>query len=244
MTDAGPCRVLVIVPAYNEADAIEAVLAELRRDAPSYDVLVVNDASTDETAEAAENAGVPVLDMCFNLGIGGAVQAGFKYALEQGYDIAVQMDGDGQHPADQIDEIVAPVREGVCELSIGSRFLDESGYAGSPWRRLGTAFLSWVCSRAAGQRITDATSGFRAFGPRALRYLATQYPSDYPEPEVIVLLHRCGMAVREVPVRMRPRQAGRSSIGGVSAGYYMIKVGLALLLAIFKEPPTVALPRR
>ncbi|MCH8994164.1 MAG: glycosyltransferase family 2 protein [Chloroflexi bacterium] len=229
---------LVIVPAHNEAESLGEVLAELRQQPGDYDVLVVNDGSTDETAAVAREAGYPVLDMCFNLGIGGAVQAGFKYALERGYEIAVQLDGDGQHPPDQLEALIAPVRAGECEMSIGSRFLDGGDYEGSLSRRMGTRILSGICMLVTGRRITDATSGFRAFGPRALRYLASFYPADYPEPEAIVLLSRRGLTIREVSVRMRPRKAGRSSISGLGSVYYMAKVSLSLLLAVLKEGPS------
>lgn len=230
--------ILIIVPAYNESEALGGLLDELRREAPTYDVLVVNDGSTDDTASVARAAGYRVLDLCLNLGIGGAVQAGFKYAVEHGYPIAVQMDGDGQHPADQLDSLVAPVRAGDCEMSIGSRFLEgKSDYEGSVSRRMGTRFLSSICMLVTGQRITDATSGFRAFGPQALSYLARYYPADYPEPETIVLMNRRGLSIQEVPVRMRARQTGRSSISGVGTIYYMAKVSLSLLLAYFKEGP-------
>ena len=230
-------RTLVIVPAHNEAEALGDVLQELRQHAPGYAVVVINDGSTDATGRIAREAGCAVVDLSVNLGIGGAVQTGFKYALERGYDVAVQFDADGQHPAEQIGALVAPVRAGECEMSIGSRFLGGDEYEGSAWRRLGTRFLSWACGRVTGQRITDATSGFRAFGPRALRYLASYYPADYPEPEAIVLLKRRGLPMQEVPVRMRPRQAGRSSISGLGAVYYMLKVSLSLSLAVFKEGP-------
>ena len=230
-------EVLVIVPAHNEASSIAAVLAELREQAAGCDVVVVNDGSTDGTAAVARAAGAPVIELSFNLGIGGAVQAGFKYAVERGYRIAVQFDGDGQHAADQIAPLVAPVRAGECEMTIGSRFLGSDAYDGSAWRKLGTRLLSWLCARVTGQRITDATSGFRAFGPRALRYLASYYPADYQEPEAIVLLSRRGLPIREVPVRMRPRQGGRSSISGAGTVYYMAKVSLSLLIAAFKEGP-------
>jgi glycosyltransferase involved in cell wall biosynthesis len=228
---------LIIVPARNEAEAIGAVLAELREHVPHYDVVVINDGSTDGTAAVARAAGCRVVDMPFNLGIGGAVQAGFKYAIDRGYAFAVQMDGDGQHPADQIEELIRPVRAGECEVCSGSRFLNGERYDGSAARRQGTRLLSWLCSALSGSRITDATSGFRAFGPRALAYLASYYPADYPEPEAIVLLSRRGMPVREVPVQMRRRQAGRSSIGGARSLYYMTKVCLSLLLAAVKEGP-------
>lgn len=228
---------LIIIPAHNEAQSIAAVLEEVRAQAPSYGVLVVNDGSTDATASIARRAGCKVIDLPFNLGIGGAVQAGFKYALERGYTIAVQLDGDGQHCADQIDLLVRPVREGRCEMCCGSRFMSGAHYDGGTARRTGTRILSWLCSAMSGRRITDATSGFRAFGPGALEYLASYYPADYPEPEAIVLLSRRGLAICEVPVRMRARQGGRSSIGGAEAVYYMAKVCLSLLLAAFKEGP-------
>ena len=229
--------VLIIVPVLNEAEALPSVLGDLRRESPCSDVVVVNDGSTDRTAAVAREAGFRVLDMCFNLGIGGAMQAGFKYAVERGYAIAVQLDGDGQHPADQIDKIVAPVRDSGCDMAIGSRFLEDNGYEGDPWRRRGTRFLSRICTLASGQRITDATSGFRAFGPRALSYFVARYPADYPEPETIVLLSRRGMRVCEVPVEMRARQGGKSSISGIGGVYYMAKVTLALLIAVFKREP-------
>lgn len=230
--------VLVIVPVYNEALSLGAVLTELRAEAPDYDVVCVNDGSTDTTSEVVRTAGVPVIDLCFNLGIGGAVQAGFKYALEHGYAIVVQLDGDGQHAADEIASLVEPVRAGQCEMAIGSRFTSGRGdYDGSVGRRLATNMLSRICGLVTGQHITDATSGFRAYGPRALRYLASYYPADYPEPEAIVLLSRRGLAICEVPVHMRPRQGGRSSISGTQMVYYMTKVTLSLLLAAFKEGP-------
>ena len=230
--------VLVIVPVHNEAASLGSVLAELRTHAPGCDVLVVNDGSTDASAEVARGAGVPVLDLCFNVGIGGAMQAGFKYALERDYDIAVQLDGDGQHLAEEIPSLIEPVRTGRCEMSIGSRFIEGSAaYDGSSVRRLATNVLSRMCGSLSGQRITDATSGFRAYGPRALHYLAAYYPADYPEPEAIVLLSRRRLPICEVPVRMRVRQGGQSSIRGTRTVYYMTKVMLALLLAAFKEGP-------
>ncbi len=230
--------VLVIVPVHNEAASLGSVLAELRSHAPDCDALVVNDGSSDTSAEVARAAGVPVLDLCFNVGIGGAMQAGFKYALEREYRIAVQLDGDGQHLAEEISSLVEPVRSGRCEMSIGSRFIEGSApYDGSGMRRMATKLLSMMCGWVTGQRITDATSGFRAYGPRALRYLAAYYPADYPEPEAIVLLTRRRLPICEVPVRMRLRQGGQSSIRGASTAYYMMKVTLALLLAAFKEGP-------
>jgi len=231
--------VLVVVPVHNEASSIADVLRELRALTPSYDVVVVNDGSTDTTAEVARANGIQVIDLCFNVGIGGAVQTGFKYALERGYQIVVQLDGDGQHLAEEIGTLIEPVRSGHCEMSIGSRFLPGSAeYDGSAVRRFATKALSVFCGALSGQQITDATSGFRAYGARALRYLASYYPADYPEPEAIVLLSRRNLPICEVPVRMRLRQGGQSSIRGARTLYYMTKVTLSLLLAAFKEGPT------
>lgn len=230
--------VLVVVPVHNEALSLGAVLGELRAHAPGCDVVVVNDGSTDTTTDVARATGASVIDLCFNLGIGGAVQAGFKYALERDYSIVVQLDGDGQHLAEEIAALIEPVRTGRCEMAIGSRFVNGSDdYDGSAARRLATKILSRICGGLTGQRITDATSGFRAYGPRALRYLASYYPADYPEPEAIVLLSRRGLSICEVPVRMRVRQGGQSSIRGTRMLYYMTKVTLSLLLAAFKEGP-------
>jgi glycosyltransferase involved in cell wall biosynthesis len=236
LTDAGPRR-LVIIPAYNEARSLPGVLREVRAAVPDFDVLVVNDGSRDETSDVARSEGCAVLDLCFNLGIGGAVQAGFKYAVEGGYDVAVQVDGDGQHPADQIEALSRPILDAGFDMVVGSRYLAPGPYEGGRLRRLGNTVLSRMCSFLSGQGVSDSTSGFRAYGARALAYLAHRYPTDYPEPESIVLLARRGMRVAEVPVRMRERQYGNSSITGVRPLYYMIKVGLALVLDVIKEAP-------
>jgi glycosyltransferase involved in cell wall biosynthesis len=236
VVEAGRRR-LVIVPAYNEARSLSHVLREVSSAAPGFDVLAVNDGSLDGTAQIARSEGCAVLDLCFNLGVGGAVQAGFKYAVEGGYDVAVQVDGDGQHPADQIEALSRPILEEGYDMVIGSRYLAPGRYEGGRLRRRGNAVLSRLCSLLTGQRVTDSTSGFRAYGARALAYLAHRYPADYPEPESIVLLARRGMRIKEVPVRMRERRYGRSSITGVRPLYYMTKVGLALVLDVIKEGP-------
>jgi glycosyltransferase involved in cell wall biosynthesis len=236
LAECAPRR-LVIIPAYNEARSLRDVLREAKEAAPAFDLLVVNDGSADETSEVARSEGCAVLDLCFNLGIGGAVQAGFKYAVEGGYDVAVQVDGDGQHPADQIEALSRPILEEGYDMVVGSRYLAPGRYEGGRLRRLGNAVLSRMCSLFSGQPVTDSTSGFRAYSARALAYLAHRYPADYPEPESIVLLARRGMRFKEVPVKMRERRYGRSSITGLRPLYYMTKVGLALLLDVIKEAP-------
>ncbi len=235
---------LIIVPAYNEEDSLRRVLQELRDTAPQFDVVVVNDGSTDSTPSIAHEMGYPVLDLCFNVGIGAAVQTGFKYALEKGYQTAVQVDSDGQFPPDQIETLAGLVLEGGWDMVIGSRYLSRTPYQGSLSRRLGNMILSRLCALLSGRRITDSTSGFRAYSRRALEYLTDYYPPDYPEPEAIVILARQGLRIREELVTMRQRQAGASSIAGLQPLYYMIKVSLALALNILKENPQRTSERR
>jgi glycosyltransferase involved in cell wall biosynthesis len=235
---------LLIVPAYNEEASLRLVLEELREVAPQFDVVVVNDGSSDETGAIARSLGVPVLDLCFNLGIGGAVQTGFKYAMQQGYDAAVQVDSDGQFPPDRIASLVSLVLDEGWDMVIGSRYLAEPGYEGSHLRRLGNFILSKIAGLFSRQRVTDATSGFRAYSRRALEYLAAYYPPDYPEPESIVFLARQGLRIREEPVAMRARQGGVSSIGGLRPLSYMGKVSLAITLNALKEKPFPTAERR
>ena len=242
--EAKRSRALLIVPAFNEEATLRLVLQELRDIAPQFDVIVVNDGSSDATPEVARSLGLPVLDLCFNVGIGGAVQTGFKYALDHGYETAVQVDGDGQFPPERIASLVALVLDEGFDMVIGSRYLEEPGYAGSPLRRLGNFILSSIATLFSRQKITDATSGFRAYSRRALRYLADYYPPDYPEPESIVFLARQGLKIREVPVAMRARQGGVSSIGGLRPLSYMGKVSLALTLNALKEKPFPTPERR
>jgi len=235
---------LLIVPAFNEEASLPLVLQELGEVAPEFDVVVVNDGSSDATADIARALDVPVLDLCFNLGIGGAVQTGFKYALQQGYDAAVQVDSDGQFPPDRIASLVALVLDEGWDMVVGSRYLAEPGYEGSTLRRLGNYILSKIAGLFSRQRVTDATSGFRAYSRRALEYLASYYPPDYPEPESIVFLARQGLRIREEPVAMRARQGGVSSIGGLRPLSYMGKVSLALTLNALKEKPFPTAERR
>jgi glycosyltransferase involved in cell wall biosynthesis len=223
-------RVLVIVPAYNEARNLPGVLALLREQPTACDVCVVDDGSTDDTASRAVSLGAKVLRSAVNLGIGGAVQTGYLWAREHGYDAAVQIDGDGQHDPAELSTVLAPIERGEAELVVGSRFLASDGFRSTVVRRAGIRYLAAFLRFRCGARVTDPTSGFRAAGRRALELFAANYPSDYPEPESIAIALRAGLRVREVPVRMRERRHGHSSIGAVRTLYYLVKVSLALLM--------------
>lgn len=226
--------VLAVVPAFNEAGGVAGVVAEILAVRPKVDVLVVDDGSSDRTAEKAAAAGATVVRLPYNLGIGGAVQTGFRYAVRNGYDAAVQVDGDGQHVPADIPALLAALGPGGADVAIGSRFLGAGGYTTTRLRRVGTRVFERVNSWVLGQTITDNTSGFRAYNRRALGFLAENYPQDYPEPESVVLLGRNGFRIREVPIRMRERGHGRSSISSFRSVYYMIKVLLAIFVDCFK----------
>ncbi len=231
-------RVLVIVPAYNEQETIGNVLAALKRDAPQCDVVVVDDGSRDDTAAIVESLDWPFLiRLPFNLGIGGAMQTGYKYALRNGYDVAVQCDADGQHPVNRICDLVQHVEVGDADIIIGSRYVAETGYSPSVSRRVGKSILSRLVDAIVGTGITDTTSGFRAANRKVIRIFAHQYPEDYPEPEALVVLHKHGLKAAETPVVMMPRQGGRTSISPKNAIYYMIKVGLAIFINVFRTYP-------
>jgi len=228
-------HILAIVPAYNEAPAIGNVIRELMRVRPRLDVLAVDDGSIDGTAEIARQAGAEVVSLPFNLGIGGAVQTGFRYAVEYGYSMAVQVDGDGQHIPGQIPLLLNAMKGEQADVVIGSRFIDVQGYTTSRLRRIGTTIFARVNSRVLRRPITDNTSGFRVFNRRALVFLSENYPQDYPEPESVIVLGRNGFSLAEVPVRMRERESGKSSISSLRAVYYMVKVLLAIFVDLFKE---------
>jgi glycosyltransferase involved in cell wall biosynthesis len=240
--DSNRNRYLAIVPAHNESGAIGATVTEIRRWASEFDVLVVDDGSSDDTALRAAATGVTVIRLPFNLGIGGAMQTGYMYARDHGYEVAVQVDGDGQHDPREIRVLLGVLlADPVADVVTGSRFLDPAngGYLSSPSRRAGNRLLSALVSLMTGLRITDATSGFRIADRRAIELFAGSYPPDYPEVESILLLHAHGMSSREVSVRMRPRLAGTSTISAGKPVYYMAKVLLALVVAFCRPRPAV-----
>jgi glycosyltransferase involved in cell wall biosynthesis len=231
-------RALAIVPAYNEQDSIGTVLEEIRAAEPDLHVVVGNDASIDRTAAIAARAGAIVLDLPFNLGIGGAMQTGYQYALEHGFELAIQVDGDGQHDPREIGRVLEPILDGRADLVVGTRFVEGGGYRGTRLRRVGIRIFAAVVSLLVGERVSDTTSGFRAVNRKTLRLFAAQYPHDYPEVESIVLLSRHGLRMLEVPVQMRVRETGSSSITAVRSVYYMVKVLLALFIGLFRRYPT------
>ena len=232
-------RSLAIVPAYNEAGNVNAVVQAIHRHAPDFDVLVVDDGSTDDTARRARACGAEVLVHPFNLGIGGAMQSGFRYACEQGYGEAVQVDADGQHDPVEIQKLRAGMRDHDVDMAWGSRFLEQTGYQAPFARRLGIRLFSVVLSAISGQKVTDPTSGFRLCNRRAIELFARDYPHDYPEVESILMIHAHRLRAREVPVKMHPRRDGRSSITSGESIYYMVKVMLAIFVGLFRRRPVV-----
>lgn len=226
--------ILIIIPAFNEEEAIGETILKVRRMKsifPKLDICVVNDGSKDATAEIVKQYDdVVLLDLPNNLGIGGAVQTGYKYADQHGYDVAVQFDADGQHNAEDLETIIRPVTQGECDLCIGSRFIEETGYVGSPFRRAGIFYFERLIHLISGQKITDPTSGFRAANREVIRLFAEFYPSDYPEPEVIIYLRRKKKKIQERAVKMHSRQGGTSSITPFKSVYYMAKVTLSIVM--------------
>jgi hypothetical protein len=232
-------KTLLIIPARNEVESLPPLLDELRERYPEYDILVIDDGSSDSTGQAARVGGARLLELPFNLGIGGAEQTGFIYAQRYGYEVVVRLDADGQHPPQEVETLVCALLNSEADVVIGSRFLERDGFLSSWLRRVGICWLALLSTLLTGQRITDSTSGFRAYRRDAFGFLARHNPQDYPEPEGVVLLARNGFRIEEVPIMMQERRMGRSSIRGPRTVYYMVKVTLALLVAALREPTNV-----
>ena len=232
-------RRLAIVPAYNEAGSISAVIAEIRAADPGLDIVVIDDGSRDATSAIARREGVEVVRLPFNLGIGGAVQTGYKYALENGYRIAIQIDGDGQHDPRELPKLLAPLLDDQADMVVGTRWRDVREYRAPLTRRIGIVLFARLVSLIVGQRVTDTTSGFRAVNRHGIRLFAADYPHDYPEVETTVLVFRHRLRMQEVGVIMRERAAGESSITLVRSVYYVVKVSLALFVGLFRRPATL-----
>ncbi|MDE2028032.1 MAG: glycosyltransferase family 2 protein [Candidatus Omnitrophica bacterium] len=229
-------RILAIVPAFNECGNIGRTVAEIRKLAAGVDVLVIDDGSRDETAREAAAAGGMVVSLPFNLGIGAAVQTGFQYAKKCGYDIAVQIDGDGQHDPSYTGKLIEPLSQGTADMTVGSRFMEGSrGYRSSFRRRVGINFFVYLINALTGVKVSDPTSGFRGYNKRMIELFADYYPYDFPEPEAIVLAQQARAKIVELPVAMRAREAGSSSIRYFKTLYYMVKVTLAIVLQMIRR---------
>jgi glycosyltransferase involved in cell wall biosynthesis len=232
---AAEYRRCAIVPALNEERAIAQVIGEIRAFDSSFEIVVVADGSTDRTPELAAAAGATVLRLPFNLGIGGAVQTGFRYAFENGFELAVRVDGDGQHDPAELPAILAPVLAGDTDICVGSRFAGAGAFRSTRSRRIGIRILAACVSLLVRRRVTDPTSGFQALNRHGIRLFAADYPHDYPEVEATVMCFRHKLRLTEVPVRMREREHGSSSITALRSIYYMVKVLLAIFVGVFRR---------
>lgn len=230
-------KTLIIIPAYNEEGSIAAVIRDIHQHAPSVDVIVINDGSSDRTEQCAINAGARVLTLPYNVGIGGGMQTGYMYAKQHGYEIAIQMDADGQHLAEELSKLIAKAEH--YDLVIGSRYVESTSYRSSHLRRIGMIFFSGLVSMVTGQRFTDTTSGFRAAGPKVIDLYSQYYPIDYPEVEALIYLKRKGCRITEVATEMRKRETGKSSITPLKSIYYMVKVTLSVLMSAMRYDRTV-----
>jgi hypothetical protein len=231
---------LAVIPAYNEAATIRNVIRDIRENAPAFDVLVVDDGSTDRTPELAQADGARVIRLPFNLGIGGAMQTGFRFALDNDYDFMVQVDGDGQHDPSEIWKLQEALN-GSTDIVCGSRFLTQDHQYPAPIsRRTGIHIFAFIVSRIIGARVSDPTSGFRLYNRRGIALFARDYPHDYPEVEAVLMLHWHRLRMKEVPVRMFERGGGVSSIGGSGKSVlYMLKVLLAIFVGLFRRRPVI-----
>ncbi len=230
-------KVLIVIPCYNEQEAIAEVVRQVQKvRVPNvhFTPLVINDCSTDASIEVLRKNNINHVALPVNLGIGGAVQTGYKYAWKNGYDVAIQLDGDGQHPADQLSRIIEPLMEGKADVVIGSRYLTGEGFQSSRLRRTGINFFTKIIKLFTGVTIKDSTSGFRALNRRALKVVNNYYPDTYPEPEAIILYAKHRLKIQEVPVVMTERKGGVSSISGSSSAYYMMKVFMACVFAYLR----------
>jgi glycosyltransferase involved in cell wall biosynthesis len=229
-------RVLVVIPAHDEEESLPRTLAEVSTRSPGVDVLVVDDGSRDRTAEVARSAGAPVVRHPINLGVGGALQTGFRFAIAHGYEVAVQLDADGQHDPADLPAVIAPVLRGEFDVAIGSRYLRPTGYRAPLTRRIGMRLFSTLTRLAIGHPVADTTSGFRAYGRRVMEVCQHDLPQDFPDAPLLIDLARRGFRIGEVPVRMRERQAGRSFYTFGRSLYYPYKNLLASLMAMLQRP--------
>ncbi|MGI6124155.1 MAG: glycosyltransferase family 2 protein [Acetivibrionales bacterium] len=231
-------KTLVIIPAYNERENLPKLFEALKETNGNFDVIVINDCSKDDTEAVCKSYGIKVITLPVNLGIGGAVQTGYLYAVYHNYDIAIQIDGDGQHDPKFIPYLIKRIEEGN-HLCIGSRFIENEGFQSSKIRRIGIKYFSKLIKLLTGTLITDPTSGYRACNRKVISIFANDYPKDYPEPETVVTVLRNKLKVSEMPVIMNAREGGTSSITNLKGIYYMIKVTLAIMIASISKKSVV-----
>ena len=232
-----PIKLAVIIPAYNEQDSIAMVISDINTLSISnteITAVVINDCSTDNTSEIASKIDCVLIDLAVNLGIGGAVQTGYRYAYDNNYDYTIQVDGDGQHPASQIPKLFNEAITNNINVVIGSRFIDNKGFQSSNMRRLGIGFLNKLIKLFTGLNILDNTSGFRLFDKKVIEIVQSNYPDEYPEPESLILFSKKNFSIKEVAVEMKERQGGESSIRNFNQLYYMIKVSMAIFYTFIK----------
>ncbi len=235
---SGPPRIAVVIPAYNEEASIATVVETVNSLQPPESRLtavVVNDCSTDATGEVISRLACVALQLPINLGIGGAVQTGIKYAFHNGFDLAVQIDGDGQHPPEAIPVLQREMERQGWDVAIGSRFINKEGFQSTAARRGGIQWLQWLLKLITGKTVMDPTSGMRLMNRKAMKLLCDSYSDEYPEPEAIILYHRHGLSFGEVPVQMRERLGGQSSIRGFRSFYYMFKVTIAIIFTYLRR---------
>ena len=229
-------KTLVIIPAYNESNRISEVIINIRRTAPSCDILVINDGSNDNTSASATEAGASVVSHLFNMGYGVAIQTGYKYALANGYDFLVQIDGDGQHDPSFIPQLLEPVVAGKTDFVLGSRFLEVQSYEPSFSRRIGMAIFRQLVTLITGKRITDSTSGYQAFNRHVIRFFSSDsFPCDYPDADMLITLHQAGFRIAEVPVRMYANAQGKSMHSGLKPFYYIFKMFLSIFVTLLRK---------
>lgn len=223
-------KVLIIIPAYNEENNIRKTISNIQENCPDVDYIIINDSSTDDTENIIKQENYNYINLPVNLGIGGGVQTGYLYAKDNGYDVAIQMDGDGQHNAEFIGKLINPIINGNADMTIGSRYIKKNGFQSSFLRRFGINCLSNLIDFCTGLKIKDVTSGFRAVNNKYIQIFSKEYAQDYPEPEAIIMAACRGARIKEVPVIMNEREFGTSSISGIRSIYYMIKVSLSIIL--------------
>lgn len=223
-------RKLIIIPAYNESECIEKTIENIQKNAEDFDYIIINDCSTDNTREICEKRGFHIINLPINLGIGGAVQTGYLYGVRYGYDMAVQVDGDGQHDAAFLQKMADCLEETGADMVIGSRFIEKQGFQSTGARRIGIRFFTWLIRLMTGTTVTDPTSGLRMVNRKVMEEFAKDYPKDYPEPETAVTVLHCGMKIEEIPVVMKERAGGVSSISMKKSVYYMVKVSMAIII--------------